>query len=104
VPETARRGQGRRREVLLAGRRHDRHGARTDGDARGPREEGWVQDVLSRDSRPALLVPVARLPRSVRAGDVPGAAENSEMNSRQLRRSLIAVAIGSVAAWVAATS
>ena len=43
VPEAARGRQGRRREVLLARRGHDRHGARTHGEAVGAREERRLQ-------------------------------------------------------------
>ena len=43
VPEAARGRQGRRREVLLARRGHDRHGARRHGHAVGAREEGRLQ-------------------------------------------------------------
>src|SRR6185503_2126057 len=44
---------------------------RADRELVGTREEGGVQYVVPRDSRTALLVPVARLPRALRPGRVP---------------------------------
>ena len=75
VPEADRGRQSRRCEVLLAGCGHDRHGARANGQPVGAREEGWLHHDVPRDSRAALLVPVARLPRALRAGRVPAKFE-----------------------------